>query len=197
MPSTAAALSSTLHRRRSILSHLHHRRHAILSSTTTMTWRLHTTYSMLGRNGRTPPAAPQPPPQLDADIDIDFNSDDSRFDEWDEAYIADAEAKATEEAAQWGEQQQVPGDPKQAAILAILNAQRFRRLEEGEREFFNATNFDRTVEISRQRAATEEVGRLLMAAERQKLLELNAQRQAEVAPASKRGSPRTRCLADG
>jgi hypothetical protein len=42
-------------------------------------------------------------------------------------------------------------------------------------------NFEQAVEISRQRAATEEAGRLLMAAERQKLLELNAQCRAEVA----------------
>jgi hypothetical protein len=47
---------------------------------------------MLGRNGRTPPSASQPPPQPHPDAEIDFNSDDfgdSQFDEWDEAYIAD------------------------------------------------------------------------------------------------------------
>jgi hypothetical protein len=99
--------------------------------------------------------------------------------------------------AQWSEQQQVPGDPEQVAILASFNKQHFRRLKEKDQEFFNDANFDHAAEILRQRATREEAGRLLMAAERQKLLELNAQRQAEVAPASKRGSPRTRCLADG
>jgi hypothetical protein len=93
-----------------------------------MTLRLHTTYSMLGRNGRTPPAAPQPP-QPQPNADVDYNSDDSIdpwFEEWDEAYIADAEAEAT----QWGEPPQVPADPEQAAILTSLNAQRFQCLEE-------------------------------------------------------------------
>jgi hypothetical protein len=32
--------------------------------------------------------------------------------------------KAAEEVAQWGEEQQVHGDPEQAAILASFNAQR-------------------------------------------------------------------------
>jgi hypothetical protein len=41
------------------------------------------------------------------------------------------------------------------------------------------------VDISRQRVAKEEVGCLLMAAERKKLLELNAQRQAEAAAREK------------
>jgi hypothetical protein len=93
--STAAALSSHLHHRsRAILSHLHHRRRAILSSPP---------QQCRGGNGLTPPAAPQPPPQPDADIDYSF--DDSiypRFEEWDEAYVAEAEV--AEEAAQWGEQ---------------------------------------------------------------------------------------------
>jgi hypothetical protein len=60
-----------------------------------------------------------------------------------------------------------------------LNAQRFDRLKEEQREFINDANFEHAVVILRQRAATEEVGRLLMAAERQKVLELNTQHQAE------------------
>jgi UDP-N-acetylglucosamine pyrophosphorylase len=60
-----------------------------------------------------------------------------------------------------------------------LNVQPFRRLKEEQREFINDANFEHAVEISRQRAATEEAGRLLMAAERQKLIELNAQCHAE------------------
>jgi hypothetical protein len=56
---------------------------------------------MLGRNGRTRPSAPQPPqlPQPQPDAEIDFNSDDSgdsQFDEWDEAYIADAKAEVAQ-----------------------------------------------------------------------------------------------------
>jgi hypothetical protein len=57
---------------------------------------------MLGRNGRTPPTTPQPPPQPQPpqpDEEFDFNSDDSYFAEWDEAYISDAKAGAAEEAA--------------------------------------------------------------------------------------------------
>jgi hypothetical protein len=72
-----------------------------------------------------PPPQPQP---LQPNADIDHSSDDSvdpRF-EWDEAYIAYAEAKA---AAQWGELPQAPADPKQAEILASLNAQRLQRLK--------------------------------------------------------------------
>jgi hypothetical protein len=95
---------------------------------------------------------------------------------WQEAYVAEAEAKAAEEAAQWGEQPQAPADPEQAAILASLNAQRYQRLREEEREFVNDANLEHVLEISRQRAATEEAGRRLMEAERQKLAELNAHR---------------------
>jgi hypothetical protein len=83
--------------------------------------------------------------------------------------------------AQWGEEQQVHGDPEQAAILASYNAQRFRRLDDEQLEYINNANYEHAVKISHQRAATEKAGRLLMAAERPKLLELNAQRQAEVA----------------
>jgi hypothetical protein len=65
--------------------------------------------------------APQPPPQPQPNAEIDFNSNDSgdsQFDEWDEEYIEDTKAEAAEEAAQWDEQQQVPGDREQVAILA-------------------------------------------------------------------------------
>jgi UDP-N-acetylglucosamine pyrophosphorylase len=54
-------------------------------------------------------------------------------------------------------------------------------MKEEEHEFMNNANFELAAEISRQRVATEEAGRLLMGSERQKLLELNAQRQAEAA----------------
>jgi hypothetical protein len=60
-----------------------------------------------------------------------------------------------------------PADLEQAVILASLNAQRFRRLKEEQCEFINNASFEHAVEISRQRAATEE-------GERQKLIELNA-----------------------
>jgi hypothetical protein len=36
----------------------------------------------------------------------DFNSDDSEFDEWNEAFTADTDAEAVEEAAQWSEEEQ-------------------------------------------------------------------------------------------
>jgi hypothetical protein len=49
-----------------------------------------------------------------------------------------------------------PAGLEQAAILASLNAQRFRRLKEEERKFFNDANLEHAFEISRQRAATEE-----------------------------------------
>jgi hypothetical protein len=56
---------------------------------------------MLGWNGRTPPSAPQPPPQPQLpqpDAEFDFNPDNSQFDEWDEV-IEDEEAEAAEEAS--------------------------------------------------------------------------------------------------
>jgi phosphoglucomutase len=99
---------------------------------------------------------------------------------WDEAYIADVEAEAAEEVVQWGEQ---------AAILASLNAHRFQSLKEEERDFFNNANLEYAVEISYQRVATEEMGRLLTAAERQKLI--------ATPTTSKRGSPTTRRLGNG
>jgi hypothetical protein len=80
----------------------------------------------------------------------------------------------------WGERPQVPADPEHVAILASLNTQRFRRLKEEQREFINDANFEHAVEISRQCTTTEEAGCPLMSAERQNLLKLNDQRQAEV-----------------
>jgi hypothetical protein len=127
------------------------------------------------------------PPQPDAEFELpDFNfddSDDSQFDEWNEAFEADAYAKAAQEAAQaqWGEEQPFHDDLELAAILASFNTQCFRRLEEEVLEYVNDAHFEHAVEISRQQAATEEAGCLLMAAERQRMLELNAQHQAEAA----------------
>jgi hypothetical protein len=83
--------------------------------------------------------------------------------------------------ARWGEEQQVHGDLEQVEILASYNAQHFRRLDGEELEYINNANYEHAVEISRQRAAMEEAGRLLVVAEMHKLLELNAQRQDEVA----------------
>ncbi|KAK1617068.1 hypothetical protein QYE76_022585 [Lolium multiflorum] len=109
------------------------------------------------------------------------DSDDSQFDEWNEAFIADMEAEAVEQAAQWGEEEQFQGDQEQAAILASFNTQCFRGLHEEEVEETNDANFEHVVEISGQRVATQEASCILMAAERQRLLELNAQRQVETA----------------
>jgi hypothetical protein len=61
----------------------------------------------------------------------------------------------------------------------LLQHTTLRRLKEEEREFINNANFEHIVKISRERAATEEASLLLMVAERQKLLELNTQCQAE------------------
>jgi hypothetical protein len=72
-----------------------------------------------------------------------------------------------------------PPDPEQAAILTSLNAQRFRRLKEEHREFINDANLEHALEISCQRAAMEEAGRLLMEAMQRKLYELNAHRHYE------------------
>lgn len=56
---------------------------------------------MLGQNGRTPPTAPQPDPMAGhAEFELpDFNFDDSEFDAWNEAFVADADAKAAKEVA--------------------------------------------------------------------------------------------------
>jgi hypothetical protein len=68
---------------------------------------------------------------------------------WHEAYVAEAEVEAAEKAAQWGEQPQAPADPEHAPILTSLNAQRFWRLNEEEREFVNDANLEHALEISR------------------------------------------------
>jgi hypothetical protein len=177
-----------------------------------MSRRLTTTYSMLGQNDGTPLAAPQPEPmaslQLVAPLQPedefempDFNlnefSDDFEFNEWNDTFITGADAELVEEKADWGVEEQFEGDPEQEAILASFNVQRDRRIREQVREETNAAIFKRIVEILCEMAPTEEVGRLLMAVERQRLLELNAQRQARWPPARKRGSPRARNISNG
>nr|XP_051202476.1 uncharacterized protein LOC127316097 [Lolium perenne] len=137
-----------------------------------MPHRLKTTYSMLGLNGRAlppPPPQPEPEPQHDTEYSSD-DDEDPRFAVWHEAYVADAEAEEAEEAAQWGEQPQALADPEQTAILVSLNVQRFQRLKEEEREFFNNANLEH---------ALMEARRLLMEAQQQKLCELNAHRHYE------------------
>jgi hypothetical protein len=140
---------------------------------------------MLGLNSRAlppPPPQPQPEPELEPQADDDYNTDedaDPRFAAWDEVYVAATKEEAAEEAAQSGEPPQAPADPEQAAILASLNAQRYQRLREEEREFVNDANLEHVLEISRQRAVTEEAGRRLKEAERQKLAELNAHRHQD------------------
>jgi hypothetical protein len=52
-------------------------------------------------------------------------------------------------------------------------------LREEERKFVNDANLEHVLEISRQRAVTEEAGRRLKEAERQKLAELNAHRHQD------------------
>jgi hypothetical protein len=134
---------------------------------------------MVGLNGRAlPPAPPQPQPQADDEHSSD-EDEGPRFEAWHDVYVAEAEAEVAEEAAQSGEPPQAPADPEQAAILASLNAQRYQRLREEEREFVNDANLEHVLEISRQRAVTEEAGRRLKEAERQKLAELNAHRHQD------------------
>jgi hypothetical protein len=67
------------------------------------------------------------------------------------------------------------------AILASFKVQRIRKLRKEEVEEINDANFEHAVEISHQQAATEEADRLLMTAERQRLLDLNAQCQTDAA----------------
>jgi hypothetical protein len=61
--------------------------------------QLAATYSMLGRNGRKPVAAPRPEPLQPVaspppDAEFNFNFDDSEFNEWNKAFITDTEAEA-------------------------------------------------------------------------------------------------------
>ncbi|KAK1618755.1 hypothetical protein QYE76_024272 [Lolium multiflorum] len=119
--------------------------------------RLKTTYSMLGLNGRAlppPPRQPQPEPEPELQADDEHSSDedeDPRFESWHDVYVAEAEAEAADRG----------------------------RLREEEREFVNDANLEHVLEISRQRAVTEEAGRRLKEAERQKLAELNAHRHQD------------------
>jgi hypothetical protein len=73
----------------------------------------------------------------------------------------------------------------------------YKKIREKVLEEANTINFECVVEISRERAITKEACRFLMATEKQKLPELNAYHHAEVAPASKLGSSRTRNPASG
>jgi hypothetical protein len=63
--------------------------------------------------------------------------------------------------------EQFQGDHEQAVILASFNALHFRRLHEEELEEINGANFKHAIEISRQRAATEKEGQLLIGAKQQ------------------------------
>jgi hypothetical protein len=75
------------------------------------------------------------------------------------------------------------------AILASFNAARDQWIEDQVLEETNAAILERVFEISRERAQTEEAARLLMAAVRQRLLELNA--TSRQPPAKKRGPSKT------
>jgi hypothetical protein len=59
-------------------------------------------------------------------------------------------------------------------ILAAFSVQCFRRLKEEELEYTNDDHFEYAIQISRQPVVTEKAGQLLMVAERQMMLELNA-----------------------
>jgi hypothetical protein len=59
-------------------------------------------------------------------------------------------------------------------ILAAFCVQCFRRLKEEELEYTNDDHFVHAIQISRQPAVTKKAGQLLMAAEQQTMLEVNA-----------------------
>nr|XP_051211985.1 uncharacterized protein LOC127329518 [Lolium perenne] len=135
-----------------------------------MSRRLKTTYSMLGLNGRTmhpPPPQPQPEPEPEPQANADYSTDedvDPWFAAWDEVHVTAAEEEAAEEAAeevaQSGQPPQAPAHPDQVAILASLKVERYhQRLKEERDEFINDANLQHDLEISCQRAATEEVAR--------------------------------------
>jgi hypothetical protein len=66
-----------------------------------------------------------------------------------------------------------------------LNAERFRRLKEEQREFINDANLDHALEISRQRAGDRSSTSSTLIATMTRF------------PTSKRDAPRTRLLAKG
>jgi hypothetical protein len=46
------------------------------------------------------------------DFGLDDFSDDSKFDKWNEAFIADTEAKAAEAETEWGAGEELVGEPE-------------------------------------------------------------------------------------
>lgn len=128
--------------------------------------RLQTTY---GKLNRIPP--PQPEPENESHPLADSFSGDSYYEE----------AEVTVEMAQFaGDVPPLP-DSQQAAYLESYNMARDRETSDRVFQQMNDSILERQLEISLERAPTEEAGRLLMAAEREKLLELDARRHAEAA----------------
>ena len=115
------------------------------------------------------------PTETEPEYVADSDSDDSELADWNEQFMADAEAEVAEEEMQWSSEEEQPMDLEQAAILTSYNMARYQNLREETNEHILA----RVTQISRERAPTEEAGRLLMAAERHRLLELDSQRLAE------------------
>jgi hypothetical protein len=105
-----------------------------------------------------------PSPHPDNELELpEFNcdgfSDDSEIDEWNEVFIEDADAEATEEQAQWGDEGQFEGDAEQAVILDSFNMQRYRRIWEQVPVETNASNLEHVVQISRELEAMHGGGR--------------------------------------
>jgi hypothetical protein len=76
-----------------------------------------------------------PPPHPDdelelPDVNLDDLSDDSKFNEWNEVFIADKNAEVLEEQAECGAKEQFKGDPEQMAMLTSFNTQRDQRIWE-------------------------------------------------------------------
>jgi hypothetical protein len=86
------------------------------------------------------------------DFYFDGSSDDSGFNEWNVVFVTDAEAAV----AQWGAVDQFRVDPEQAAILALFNAQLFRRINKQALADIDTANYQHALEISRERAVTKE-----------------------------------------
>jgi hypothetical protein len=139
---------------------------------------------MLGYNGRTAPVPtplPSPPP---TELELEPEPSDIFALGLDEAELAERilldakfEADAEREAAE--EEQQPAADLEQAAILESCRLAHDQGNAACTLERADQQLLQRVMAVSRERLPTEEAGRLLMEAERQRMLELNARALAE------------------
>jgi hypothetical protein len=137
---------------------------------------------MLGYNGRTMPVhapLPSPPPS-----ELEPEPSDIFALGLDEAELAERvlldakfEADAGREAAE--EEQQSAADLEQAVILESCRLAHDQRNAARTLEQADHRLLQRVIAVSRERLPIEEAGRLIMEAERQRLLELNARALAK------------------